>query len=942
MTVTHMNPYSGTAFDYRKKHWFGTLPLPYRKKLSPPTGYSGREAPYPELTQVKEWVSDGIRHNICVRLAAIDKQFEVIGIDVDHYMSGDKSKLGGDQLQILENKFGALPPTWISSSRTDGVSGIRYFKVPKGFEFDGQVDKDIECIQKKHRYAVVWPSVHPEQGVYWWFPPGVAPDAEGKKAWDGEIPDTWNFPELPEPWFNFLTKGGTTNSAHGSIDSASSVSELDAWADLTFYGDENTPPCSLMRKKIELHKKAIAADATSHDKIVNAHFNLICLAFEGHMGYIQAINEIEQFWIDDVLKRGKRGMDELMRELWRSRTNAFRRVKAKSDDRVKIGAAPVDVCCEKTGMCSSGGQPASGAIALPGALDGDERNDGEEGVESEGQDDIPPDDPFFDIPRGPVIPVDEYEMNDKGNATHLRDMFSSVEHGPAFHFVDGHGWIIWHAGDIQHGGEKQPRWVHDTYGDQEMFRLFELVRKRQALYVDALQVDYEQQLANFTATGGGGPVPGNVKAAKVKFEKWKSFWERNGNVRSAENAIRSLRSLPGVARDINDLDANKFLLGVANGVVELDRDNVRLRPAMQSDLITLNTGVAYREEWSDVKEFARDMWEGYLNLFIPNLELRKAIQVALGHCIIGGNPEKVLISLVGQTDTGKSTMVNTVLAALGEYAQSVDQGIFKTSHFNPMLTKSLNKRMIICSEFDANDALSASQVKRMTGNTDKIATPIKNSMAIAEGIPQFVSLLATNAAPQIAGADKALENRLLCIPFNNVPKEMKRSGADQMLVVCKEACLHWLVEGYKEYRRLDSLIITEEMEQTKIEFMADLDDASAFIEECLVKHSHIDNKRMDWRTEPDWCITRSEMAQKYKMWCIENEIPLRDQLSAHALTKRLKAFGIPGTQGTKTLRIRDNSTRWWFGVKMKNTNNSSVVSFKDFQIKTQSEVEEEQ
>ena len=59
-------------------------------------------------------------------------EYEVIGIDVDHYISGGKEKFGGDQLKELEAKLGPLPPTWISSSRSDGISGIRFFVVPKG------------------------------------------------------------------------------------------------------------------------------------------------------------------------------------------------------------------------------------------------------------------------------------------------------------------------------------------------------------------------------------------------------------------------------------------------------------------------------------------------------------------------------------------------------------------------------------------------------------------------------------------------------------------------------------------------------------------------------------------------------------------------------------------------------------------------------------------
>lgn len=195
--VGHMNPFRETAELYRQAGWLGTLPLPYRAKKSPPTGFTGHNAGYPSSEQVKTWMHDGTRHNICIRLAGVDKEHEIIGIDVDHYESGGKDKKGGIQLKELEARFGKLPDTWISSARDDGISGIRYFRVPRGLAFRGQIDKDIETVWKGHRYAIVWPSRHKDLDTeYWWFPPGVAPTLENRALWNGELPDARELPVL--------------------------------------------------------------------------------------------------------------------------------------------------------------------------------------------------------------------------------------------------------------------------------------------------------------------------------------------------------------------------------------------------------------------------------------------------------------------------------------------------------------------------------------------------------------------------------------------------------------------------------------------------------------------------------------------------------------------------------------------------------------------------
>src|SRR4029077_4894109 len=127
-------PFKDAVAKYRNRGWFGTLPLPKGKKEAPPENWTGKKAGYPDRELIVVWIAekkykDG---NICLRLAGVSNEYEVIGIDVDHYESGGKNKIGREQLRELEARLGPLPKTWISSARSDGISGIRYFLVPRG------------------------------------------------------------------------------------------------------------------------------------------------------------------------------------------------------------------------------------------------------------------------------------------------------------------------------------------------------------------------------------------------------------------------------------------------------------------------------------------------------------------------------------------------------------------------------------------------------------------------------------------------------------------------------------------------------------------------------------------------------------------------------------------------------------------------------------------
>lgn len=894
----HINPYRETARAYRDKWWAGTLPIPYGEKHPPPTGFTGHAAPYPTGGQVKQWCEDGSRYNICLRLAGISKEQEIIGIDVDHYASGGKEKRGGDQLKALEEKLGVLPETWISSARTDGTSGIRYYRVPRGLAFRGKIDKDIECIQKGHRFAVVWPSKHPDGGTYQWFAPG-APLQIDHWAQGGVIPDARDLPELPESWLKYLTQDKMSAGDRERIDMDSSVDEIYKWADATFHGDSDTGMCSEMERRLDGHKKAIAEDATSHDKIVNAHYNLLSLAAEGHMGWVKAVNDVEQFWMDDVIARDKRGRDELIQEIWRSRTNALRKIKAKIDGRVSIGAAAVDRQCLSTGACGARGQSLDGVMA---GLAGGASVPSVSSVGGGG-------DGLDDVPRGVTGPVGEYRMNDDGNAEHFIDMFSSLSIGPSVRYAKGRGWIVWHDGE-------NPCWVSDVDGDQEIRRMWQMVRNAQENYVEnALYPAYIADLTNFQ-NGAPGVNANDVRASKARYEKWRKFAEFSGNNKNSVSAMQAVMSVSGVSMDINELDANPYVMGVRNGVLELDGENVRLRRARPQDYITLNTGVP----WEKPSDFAKSLWNGYLSTFLPDPELQRAVQVIMGHCLVGGNPEKVLVVLKGGTNTGKSTMIAVIEAALGDYAGTINPTVFQSHKFNSVLVDALPKRVVMCSEFEESDNLSAATIKRITGGNDVITQEIKFSNAKVSGVPQFVAILPTNETPNIEGNDEALKNRLLVIPFDVTPAKIDKHASTIVRNTCATAVLNWLVEGYMEYRRLGFLPRVTVMEEATEEFTAELDEVATFARDVL--HSHSDRKKIHHTNMPEeWCVQSGNLYARFELWWRDNKMPEYQKPSIIKFTRRMKALGYVSVQR----KIADTNGKFWVGVKIKSRIDRDVI-----------------
>jgi P4 family phage/plasmid primase-like protien len=857
-------PFKDAYSQYRNRGWIGTLPLPKEKKESPPTDWTGKRAKYPDPDLIQVWIrekkyKDG---NICIRLAGVTKEYEIIGIDVDHYESGGKNKLGYDQLEDLERKYGPLPPTAISSARSDGKSGIRYFLVPRGLAFRGQAAKDIDIISKGYRYALVWPSIHPNGSIYLWYKPGDLIDGNGTD----EIPLAKNLPLLPEAWLDYLTANKTEFTIH-DIDMDCVGDDALDWATDNFPNIHEM--CFRMRQKLEIQKRDIKADPSSHDKIVKAHYNITRLAAEGHYGWYAAIVEIEQFWSKDVINRQKRGKTELENEVKRSRINCVRIIK------LQIEAA--------------GG--------------------------------IPPDDPECCGASELLEPPYKYKFHDDDNGRHFHDLFNTSDGTTIRYISDWKQWILW-----TEVAEDLYRWVPDDEDGGKIRRAWWQVKKRQEQYAANLKASYDNQVAQATSQalptrGSAAAVPDALVEARNKYNEWKDWALKSGMNYNAEQAIRACAKRNGVHHVSDELDQHRELLGVANGVLELGENGVTFRENRMEDLITFNTNVEWKEHADELDPKGVDLWNDFLDMFIPDLETRRIIQIAIGYCLLGWNKERVFMIALGQTSSGKSTFARVIGKAFGDLAAPVGKTMFQNNKFKPSLTRNKDKRLLTNTEFDNNVTVSTAVIKELSGGSDILETEVKHQDAVKLSDPQFVTLVATNQLFKLNEPDLAIQRRLYILEFNEViARELeKKDFATLLEKYSLPAILKWAVDGYLMYIGNGGLIHNEHTSALTREAMADMDVYSEFMETCLEFHEHHDNFHIDegvWtKDRPEWCIENTAMRSHFKAWWYDNDYKERDFPSANSLTRRLLALGM--RKPKKPLWVNGKAGRYWLGVKFK-------------------------
>ncbi len=187
-------PYAATAMAVHDSGLGSPLPIPAGQKTPPPPGWTGAAGLVASRADVGAWIDQEGTANVAIRLAD-----GVIGIDVDAYAG----KGGASTLAAAVAAYGPLPGTVTTTSRDDGVSGIRLYRVPAGTVLVGSLaaaghGPAVEVIQPHHRYAMAAPSVHPEGPRYRW----VGPDFTDLSP--GVVPSVGDLPELPASWVEGL------------------------------------------------------------------------------------------------------------------------------------------------------------------------------------------------------------------------------------------------------------------------------------------------------------------------------------------------------------------------------------------------------------------------------------------------------------------------------------------------------------------------------------------------------------------------------------------------------------------------------------------------------------------------------------------------------------------------------------------------------------------
>jgi putative DNA primase/helicase len=276
----------------------------------------------------------------------------------------------------------------------------------------------------------------------------------------------------------------------------------------------------------------------------------------------------------------------------------------------------------------------------------------------------------------------------------------------------------------------------------------------------------------------------------------KNWAQRSESFTNIHAMVALAKSIEGISVSPDDFDGDPYLFAVANGVVDVRTQEHR--PARPSDLLKAQAPVKYDAS-------ARcPVWERTLLRLLPDAEVRDFLQRFIGSCLTGIAQDKAIVWIVGEGDSGKTTVVETLQALLGlDYAKTVGKRtILRSKSGNDNSANDLAQlkglRLAIVSELNEGEFLDEARVKALTGRNPVMGRYLYNEPFVFT--PTNKILLETNHMPVVRDVDSAIWNRVKIVPFGVVLAKSEQDGKlPDRLRLELSGILNWTLDGARKW-----------------------------------------------------------------------------------------------------------------------------------------------
>ena len=445
-----------------------------------------------------------------------------------------------------------------------------------------------------------------------------------------------------------------------------------------------------------------------------------------------------------------------------------------------------------------------------------------------------------------------FSDSDAGNA----ERFHAVHGAGVRHVAESGQWLLWNGA----------RWEPDT--DGAVVRMFVGTMRRMA--EQAIQIP-------------------NPQTAQAKA----GFALRSTNLDKVKSGLELAKSIQGVTVAVSELDADPWLVGTPNGVINL-RTGSPIAPD-PGQMLTKAIGTSY------AAGAGCPIWLQFLDTVTDgDAELAAYLQTAVGYTLTGVCHEQCLFFLHGTGQNGKGVFAGTVSALLRDYAQTAPESLF-TRDRNSSATNDVARlagcRLAIAAELDEGSAFAESRIKALTGGDTITARFLHREFFDFRPTHKF--WISGNHKPTVRGTDQGIWRRLRLIPFTvRIPEEQKDPALAEKLLAELPGILNWALDGCLQWQRL-RLVAPECVRKATEDYRREEDVIGQFLD--------------DSTTEATGVRTPTTLVyQAYERWAEREGIQPKFRLSARRLIRRIEEHGFS--------RAKSHGAWVWHALELADTN----------------------